>query len=131
MKYYLTDRRHPDYYDRAFSDFFRPFFAEEDVMKTDITETEQAYKMEIDLPGFAKNEIAMNYDNGYVTVSATKVEKKEDGKYLTRERTGSYSRRYYVGSVDKDAITAKYDNGVLTVNVPKENKQLSHAINID
>jgi len=135
MKYYLTKRNHndADFYDKAFENFFRPFFADDDAafMRTDVKETEKSYEMEIEMPGFEKNQINMSLDNGYITVSAKK-EDKEGDKYLKRERTSSYSRSYYVGDVDQTQITAKYENGVLTVCVPKEQQQkLAHNINID
>ncbi|MCM1042796.1 MAG: Hsp20/alpha crystallin family protein [Corallococcus sp.] len=135
MKYYLTRKNHndADFYDNAFENFFRPFFADEadGFMKTDVKETEKAYEMEIEMPGFEKDQINMSLDNGYITVSARKENKSED-KYLKRERTSSYSRSYYVGDVNQEEISAKYVNGILTVCVPKEQqKKLAHSINID
>ena len=134
MKYYVTRRNNDaaNYYDKVFDNFFRPFFADEtaDFMKTDVKETENAYLMEIEMPGFDKNEINMSLENGYITITAKKVSESQD-KYLKRERSDSYSRSYYVGDIQKDSVSAKYENGVLVVSVPKEQQKLSHSINID
>lgn len=133
MKYYLTNRNNSfDLFDQAFNGFFRPFFTEETstFMKTDVKETEKTYEMEIEMPGLSREQININLENGYITVSAKKEEKSQD-KYLKRERATSYSRSYYVGDVNKADVKAKYESGVLTVSVPKEQQKICHSINID
>ena len=115
-----------DFFSDPFDSFFRPFFKEERVypMKTDITETDKAYKKDIKL----------DYENGYITVSASRSEKEEEKKsYIRRERSVSSSRSYYIGEVDENSVSAKFEGGVLTITVPKkeEEKPVKRGINID
>lgn len=99
------------------------------VMKTDIKETEQGYEVEIDLPGFKKDDIHAKLDNGYLTISAknhvNKDQKGEDGRYIRRERYfGSASRSFYVGKeVKQEDIQAKFENGILKLGIPKKEKK--------
>ena len=99
------------------------------MMKTDVKETDAGYEIDIDLPGFKKEEIKMQLDNGYLTVSAEKgldkEEKNENGRYVRRERyAGSMSRSFYVGeNIAEDDIHPRYENGILTFSLPKEDKK--------
>ncbi len=99
------------------------------LMKTDVKETDAGYIVDIDLAGFKKDEITMQLNHGYLTVNAAKGldkdEKDQKGNYVRRERyAGSMSRSFYVGEHVTDAdIHAKYENGVLTFNLPKEEKR--------
>ena len=99
------------------------------LMKTDVKETQDGYVVDIDLPGFKKEEIQMQLENGYLTVNASKglekEEKNEDGRYVRRERyAGSISRSFYVGeNVTENDIHPKYENGILTFSLPKEEKR--------
>ena len=99
------------------------------MMKTDVKENDHGYEVAIDLPGFKKDELHLELNNGYLTISAEKGldkdEKDKKDKYIRRERyAGSMSRSFYVGdSVKEEDIHAKYENGILTLNVPKEQKQ--------
>ena len=100
------------------------------LMKTDIKELDNGYELEIDLPGFKKDEVKAELNNGYLTVSAAKgldedKEDKKTGKYIRRERyAGSMSRSFYVGeNMKEEDIHAKYENGILTLDVPKEQKK--------
>ena len=96
------------------------------VMKTDVKETEAGYEVDIDLPGFKKDEINAKLDNGYLTISAAKGldkdEQDKNGKYIRRERyAGSMSRSFYVGEgVAEEDIKAKYEDGILRLVVPKK-----------
>ena len=96
------------------------------VMKTDVKETDTGYEVDIDLPGFKKDEINAKLDNGYLTISAAKGldkdEQDKNGKYIRRERyAGSMSRSFYVGEgVTEDDIKAKYEDGILRLVVPKK-----------
>ena len=91
-----------------------------------ICSREITYEVDIDLPGFKKDEIQIQLENGYVTVSAAKGldkdEKDKDGKYIRRERyAGNVSRSFYVGDqITQEDIKAKYDKGILNVFVPKK-----------
>ena len=95
-------------------------------MKTDVKEYEDHYELDMDLPGFKKEEIELHLENGYLTVTATKgldenAENKQ-GKVIRRERyTGTLQRSFYVGDelTEKD-IAAKFENGVLHLNVAKK-----------
>ena len=103
------------------------------LMKTDVSETEQAYNLEIDLPGFSKEDIKIKFDEGMLTISAGKsedIEEREDkngkprkngSRLIRKERHfGSMSRSWYVGDdIKKDGIKASYKNGVLSLTVPK------------
>ncbi len=96
------------------------------LMKTDVQETEAGYVVDIDLPGYKKDQIRMRLDNGALTVSAEKSldrdEKNENGNYVRRERyAGSMSRSFYVGThVREEDIHPRYENGILTFHIPKE-----------
>ena len=96
------------------------------MMKTDVKETDGTYEVDIDLPGFKKDEISAKLENGYLTVSAAKGldkdEKDKKGKYIRRERyAGAMSRSFYVGdSVTQDEIKARYEDGILKLSVPKK-----------
>ena len=97
------------------------------LMKTDVRETKDSYEVDVDLPGFKKDEIKMELENGYLTISAAKgLDKdetdKETGKYIRRERyAGNMSRSFYVGKdiTEKD-IHGKYENGILMLDIPKK-----------
>ncbi len=135
MKNYMTRRNNNEFWDNTFDDFFRPFYVDEDsaLMKTDIKENEGEYLLDVEMPGFNKNDISLKFENGYLTVSAKKEDKQDEKThYLRRERSVSCSRSYYMGDVDQKLIKAKYENGVLTVAVPKEKPEESnHVITID
>ena len=114
-----------DIFDEVFAD---PFFGEKEnkIMKTDLKEKDGKYMLEIDVPGYDKEDIKIELNEGYLTVSAEKNEEKEDkdkhAKYLKRERfTGMCSRSYYVGeSLKKEGIKASFKNGILSIEFPKE-----------
>ncbi|MBR1443528.1 MAG: Hsp20/alpha crystallin family protein [Firmicutes bacterium] len=96
------------------------------VMKTDVREREGEYEIDIDLPGFKKDEINIDLANEYITVSAAKGldkdEKTEDGKLIRCERyAGAMQRSFYVGNdITESDIKAKFEDGVLKVTVPKK-----------
>ena len=96
------------------------------MMKTDIRETDDSYEVDIDLPGFKKDEISATLEDGYLTISAAKGldkdEKDKEGKYIRQERyAGAMSRSFYVGNaITQEDIKAKYENGILKLTVPKK-----------
>ena len=98
---------------------------EKDVMKTDVKETDAGYEMDIDLPGFKKENVSAKLENGYLTISAAKGvekdEKNDKGVYIRRERySGECSRTFYVGEdVKQEDIKAKFEDGILRVSIPK------------
>ena len=96
------------------------------LMKTDVRETENSYELDIDLPGFKKDEIQASVENGYLTISAAKGldkdEKDKEGSYIRRERyAGECSRSFYVGDgLTESDIQARYEDGILKLSVPKQ-----------
>ena len=130
-----------------FDDFMRdfPFFDEnagnkiekklygrhaKNMMKTDIKEQEDGYELEMDLPGFTKDEITAELKDGYLTISASKgldkdEQEKEPGKYIRRERyAGACQRSFYVGEdITEQDIKAEFKHGILKLFVPKKEAQ--------
>ena len=96
------------------------------LMKTDVKETDNSYEVDIDLPGFKKDEISAKLENGYLTISAAKGLDKEqqddDGTYIRKERySGQCARAFYVGNdIKENDIQAKYEDGILRLTVPKK-----------
>ena len=112
------------------------------MMKTDIREHDEGYEVDIDLPGFKKDEITVDLENGYLTISAEKgldkdEKEKETGRYIRRERyAGACSRSFYVGKeVHQDDIKAEFKHGILTLFVPKKEAkpavEQKHSISIE
>ena len=121
----IPRRNHFDLFDEMFRD---PFFegTESKIMKTDIKEKKEKYLIDIDLPGYEKEDIKMEISDGYLTVHASVNkevnDEKENGKYVRKERyVGECSRSFYVGeNVKEEEIKAKFKNGTLTIEVPKK-----------
>ena len=97
------------------------------VMKTDIKETDEGYELEIDLPGFTKDEVKVSLDNGYMTVSAAKgldkdEQEKKSGKYIRRERyAGACERSFYVGDeITEEDVKGEFKHGMLKLFIPKK-----------
>lgn len=122
-------------FDDFLDDFYRPAVRRapqramapvNTVMKTDVKETDQAYELDIDLPGYKKEDVKAELKDGYMTVTASRStendEKDDNGKYIRRERfMGTCSRSFYVGDVvTEEDITAKFEDGILKVVVPKK-----------
>ena len=123
-------------FDDMFRDFasFDPFSASDvlygkharALMKTDIRETDNSYELDIDLPGFKKDELQLHLQDGYLTVSAAKGldkdEKDKEGHYIRRERyAGQCSRSFYVGeNITEEDVHAKFEDGILRLSIPKK-----------
>ncbi len=96
------------------------------VMKTDVREHDDQFEVDIDLPGFKKDEIQLNLESGYLTVSAAKSldeqKNNKEGKLIRQERyVGTMQRSFYVGeNVTEEDIKAKFEDGVLKLNIPKK-----------
>ena len=108
------------------------------IMKTDVHELENSYEMNVDLPGFKKENIHVDLKEGYLTVRAEKgleKEEKQEKKVIRSERyVGSMSRTFYVGDVKPESVKCRYEDGVLTLEFPKaEQPKLpeSHSITIE
>ena len=139
MKNYLQNRNNnlerTSLFD-AIDDFFRPVFADEaDYLKSNISETEKDYRIEVAVPGFNKEQIKLSLENGYLNVVCNKQEneekngehgEKKEGKVYRRKEISEYSSRsFYVGDdVSKEDIKAKYENGVLSLVIPKVSPKL-------
>ena len=99
------------------------------VMKTDVHEHEDGYEMDIDLPGFKKEEIGLSLENGYLTVNAAKAldkeEKSQKGKVIRKERySGSSQRSFYVGdAITEEDVKARFEDGVLKLTIPKKDEK--------
>ena len=99
------------------------------LMKTDIKEMKDGYELEIDLPGFKKDEVTAELKDGYLTVSAAKGldkdEEDKEKKYVRRERyAGAMSRSFYVGDhVTEEDVHPKYENGILSFTIPKKEQK--------
>ena len=99
------------------------------IMKTDIKDTKEGYELDIELPGYNKEDVSAELKDGYLTISAStksdEGEKDENGKYIRRERYyGSCSRSFYVGEViTQEDIKARFENGILKLFVPKKEEK--------
>lgn len=106
-------------------DFFDDFFPEKTVnsMRCDIYEKDNNYHVVMDIPGFDKEDVNIECDNDYLTISASKSASKDEEKkhYIRRERSyGEYKRKFYVGDMDTDNIKAEFKNGTLNLVIPKK-----------
>ena len=120
-------------FDEFFDDFTRPVkrvarvsTPAPNVMRTDIRESETDYELDIDLPGYKKEDVQAQLKDGYLTITATTAknadQKDENGKYIRRERySGACSRSFYVGEdITQEDIKAKFEDGILKIGVPKK-----------
>ncbi len=108
------------------------------LMKTDVHETEDSYEMNVDLPGFKKEDVHVDLKEGYLTVRAEKnleKEEKKEKKVIRSERyVGSMSRTFYVGDVKPESVKCRYEDGVLTLEFPKADQPKlpeSHSITVE
>ena len=120
-------------FDEFFDDFVRPTrrvvrynTPSTTIMKTDVKETEGSYELDIDLPGYKKEDVKAELKDGYLTISAatntSNDQKDENGKYIRRERYyGNCSRSFYVGeNITQEDIKARFEDGILKIVVPKK-----------
>lgn len=122
-------RNFPFYDDREVKRMEKKLYGRrgKNVMKTDIQETDKDYILEMDLPGFSKDEVKVSLENGYLTISAAKglnkdEKEKKNGRYIRRERyAGACQRSFYVGeSVSQEDINAEFKHGILKLSIPKK-----------
>ena len=122
-----------DFFSFPFGNFRTSDMPKTGMMKTDIREDKNGYVLEIEMPGYKKEDISINLEDGYVTVSAKKDDKdsdKDGSVYLRRERSVSCSRSYYVGDVEVEDVDAKFEGGVLYLTLPKEKEKAATSHNI-
>lgn len=121
-RYYLND---------YFTLIDSPFSKEREFMKTDIREYQNKYIIEVDLPGLKKEDITINYENGYLTIKAIKNTELKTEVYVRRERFyGEVKRSFYIGEKKESDIKANYENGILTIIFPKEETKVKEGQNI-
>ena len=127
------------YVAQHFQNFFgehNPLYGKraKNLMKTDVKETESGYEVAVDLPGFKKDEVNVELNDGYLTISAAKGldrdERDKKGRYIRQERySGACSRSFYVGDVKPDEIKAGYEDGILRLEIPKREAKAASAPN--
>ena len=132
-----------DLFDNFFGDFVRPAGKQNYpylLMGTDVKENDSGYELDIELPGFKKEDVKAELKDGYLTVGAQEHKEEnaeENGKYIRRERyVGSCSRSYYVGKdVKQEDIKARFEDGLLKISFPKPElvspKEENHLIAIE
>lgn len=105
------------------------------VMRTDICDTGDNYELEIELPGFKKDEVSIKLENGTMTVSAKKAAEAPKTGYVRKERwTGGCTRSFYVGDALRgEDVKARMENGILFITIPKEVKKVpeNHTVIIE
>ncbi|MBT2570069.1 Hsp20/alpha crystallin family protein [Planococcus sp. ISL-110] len=132
MKNFLSSKK-DDFLPNLFREgsevnLFDRFFKEYHYPKVDIKEVEDHYEVQMDVPGFAKEDVNVTYKDGYLEVQGTREEnketKEEEGHYVRKERSyGSFKRSFYVGDVDENNVKGSFKNGILMLNVPKPSEE--------
>ena len=130
----LFDRFFDDSLEKEFFGTHNPLYGKhaKNLMKTDVKDVNDHYEVAVDLPGFQKDEVNVELENGYLTISAAKGldkdQKDDEGHYIRQERySGSCSRNFYVGDIQPEDIHAKYEDGILKLTLPKaDQKAIEH-----
>ncbi|MDN7242670.1 Hsp20/alpha crystallin family protein [Planococcus sp. N028] len=122
------------------TDFFNKFFGETHFPQVDIKEKEGRYEFMVDLPGFTKEDIDVEYKDGYLEIRGKKEQQKEseeqDGRFIRKERSyGSFRRSFYIGEIEQDKIAGSFKEGVLMLDVPmpknEQKEEKTHRIMIE
>ena len=115
-------------------DFFTPMLTGSNSFKVDVKEDENNYTIDADLPGIKKEDISLEYDNNYLTISAKRdeISQNNDNDFVRRERTyGEFKRSFYIDNIDENTVDASFTDGVLKVSLPKKEKGIQRKkINI-
>lgn len=130
----LFDRFFDDSLEKEFFGTHNPLYGKhaKNLMKTDVKDVNDHYEVAVDLPGFQKDEVNVELENGYLTISAAKGldkdQKDDEGHYIRQERySGSCSRSFYVGDIQPEDIHAKYEDGIMKLTLPKaDQKAIEH-----
>lgn len=130
----LFDRFFDDSLEKEFFGTHNPLYGKhaKNLMKTDVKDVNDHYEVAVDLPGFQKDEVNVELENGYLTISTAKGldkdQKDDEGHYIRQERySGSCSRSFYVGDIQPEDIHAKYEDGILKLTLPKaDQKAMEH-----
>jgi HSP20 family molecular chaperone IbpA len=127
--------RGPWFDDRSFKNTEKKLYGHnaKNMMSTDIKEKDDSYEMIVDLPGISKDDVTVELDNGYLTITATKGMEKNtssddtssEGKYIRKERySGNIQRSFYVGeNLKQEDIKAAFKDGILSLDIPKVDQQ--------
>lgn len=134
----LFDRFFDDSLEKEFFGTQNPLYGKhaKNLMKTDVKDVNDHYEVAVDLPGFQKDEVNVELENGYLTISAAKGldkdQKDDKGHYIRQERySGSCSRSFYVGDIQPEDVHAKYEDGILKLTLPKaDQKAIEHQNHI-
>lgn len=134
----LFDRFFDDSLEKEFFGTHNPLYGKhaKNLMKTDVKDVNDHYEVAVDLPGFQKDEVNVELENGYLTISAAKGldkdQKDDEGHYIRQERySGSCSRSFYVGNIQPEDVHAKYEDGILKLTLPKaDQKAIEHQNHI-
>lgn len=134
----LFDRFFDDSLEKEFFGTHNPLYGKhaKNLMKTDVKDVNDHYEVAVDLPGFQKDEVNVELENGYLTISAAKGldkdQKDDEDHYIRQERySGSCSRSFYVGDIQPEDIHAKYEDGILKLTLPKaDQKAIEHQNHI-
>ncbi len=129
-----VQERSEDPFDIFFNNFFDFMDRSNAGLKTDIKENENEYVLEAELPGMDRDDINIEINDNYLTISAQKneVREEENDNYIRRERrSGSYQRTFNIENVKEDEIEAEYKNGVLAVKLPKKEEAKTKRRTID
>lgn len=141
----LLPRRRDEFFPSLFestieTDFFDKFFKGARFPQVDIKEKEKHYEFEVELPGFTKEDIVVEYKDGYLEIQGQREHNYEseekEGHYIRKERSyGSFKRVFYVGEISQEEINGSFNNGVLTLQVPKsedeQKEERGHQIRIE
>lgn len=141
----LFPKRREDFFPSLFgsgleSDFFNKFFGESVYPQVDIKEKNDQYEFTVDLPGFSKEDLEVEYRDGYLEIRGNKEQNQEteekDGRYIRKERSyGAFKRSFYIGEIEEKKISGAFREGILTLNVPKseekERKEKGYQIRIE
>lgn len=132
MKRLLPGKRDdffPNLFESGFeTDLFDRFFKEAHYPKVDVKDMGDRYELDMDVPGFSRENVKVEFKDGYLEVEGTHEEKKkaskENGHYIRKERSyGSFKRSFYVGDIDVDSITGSFKDGILMIQVPKSKEE--------
>ena len=138
-----SDRESLGIFDPFFNDFFDfPVISRKELhklnnmLKTDVKEVENGYALDIEMPGIEKKDINLDLKDGYLTVTAKREHNVNDENkkenYIRRERSfGQFSRSFYVGDIKQEDVDAKLENGILKITLPKEQKKVETANQIE
>jgi HSP20 family molecular chaperone IbpA len=132
------DRNFEKEFEKDFFPTKNPLYGKnaKNLMKTDVRDMDDHYEVDVDLPGFKKEDVSAELKDGYITISASKGLDKEKtdkktGRYIRQERyVGNLSRSFYVGEdITQEEVHAKFEDGILQLTIPKKDKQAIEATN--